>query len=179
VPIAFVGNGERLEDLEQFYPDRVVSRLLGMGDVLSLIERAEQAIDVDDARRLEEKVRNDEFTLEDFREQLQAIKKMGPLEQIMGMLPGMGNLKQLAQNKPDDRQIGRVEAIISSMTPEERRSSHIINGSRRKRIARGSGTSVQEINQLLRQYAQMRKMFKNMGKPSFARRLAGMKMPGM
>jgi signal recognition particle subunit SRP54 len=163
VPIAFVGNGERLEDLEQFYPDRVVSRLLGMGDVLSLIERAEQAIDVEDARRLEEKVRNDEFTLEDFREQLQAIKKMGPLEQIMGMLPGMGNLKQLAQNKPDDRQIGRVEAIISSMTPEERRSSHIINGSRRKRIARGSGTSVEEVNRLLKQFAQMRKMLKAMG----------------
>src|ERR1700730_2725938 len=123
VPIAFVGSGERLEDLEQFYPDRVVSRLLGMGDVLSLIERAEQAIDVEEAGRLEEKVRNDEFTLEDFRDQLQAIKKMGPIEQIIGMLPGIGNLKQLAANKPDDKQIGRIEAIISSMTPEERRSS--------------------------------------------------------
>jgi signal recognition particle subunit SRP54 len=163
VPIAFVGSGERLEDLEQFYPDRVVSRLLGMGDVLSLIERAEEAIDVEDARRFEEKVRNDEFTLEDFRDQLQSIKKMGPLEQIIGMLPGMGNLKQLAQNKPDDRQIGRVEAIIGSMTPEERRSSHIINGSRRKRIARGSGTSVEEVNRLLKQFAQMRKMLKAMG----------------
>jgi signal recognition particle subunit SRP54 len=163
VPIAFVGSGERLEDLEQFYPDRVVSRLLGMGDVLSLIERAEQALDVEEAQRLEEKVRNDEFTLEDFRNQLQAIKKMGPLEQIIGMLPGMSNLKQLAQNKPDDRQIGRVEAIISSMTPEERRSSHIINGSRRKRIARGSGTSVEEVNRLLKQFAQMRKMLKAMG----------------
>ena len=163
VPIAFVGSGERLEDLEQFYPDRVVSRLLGMGDVLSLIERAEEAIDVEEARRFEEKVRNDEFTLEDFRDQLQSIKKMGPLEQIIGMLPGMGNLKQLAQNKPDDRQIGRVEAIIGSMTPEERRSSHIINGSRRKRIARGSGTSVEEVNRLLKQFAQMRKMLKAMG----------------
>ena len=138
VPIAFIGSGERLEDLEQFHPDRVVSRMLGMGDVLSLIERAEQAIDVEDAQRLEEKVRNDEFTLEDFRDQLQAIKKMGPLEQIIGMLPGMGNLKQLAQNKPDDKQIGRVEAIISSMTPDERRRSDIINGSRRKRIARAA-----------------------------------------
>ncbi|HEV3217939.1 MAG TPA: signal recognition particle protein [Vicinamibacterales bacterium] len=163
VPIAFVGSGERLEDLEQFYPDRVVSRLLGMGDVLSLIERAEQAIDVEEAQRLEAKVRTEGFTLEDFRDQLQAIKKMGPLEQIIGMLPGMGNLKQLAQNKPDDRQIGRVEAIISSMTPEERRSSHIINGSRRKRIARGSGTSVEEVNRLLKQFAQMRKMLKAMG----------------
>jgi signal recognition particle subunit SRP54 len=163
VPIAFAGNGERLEDLEQFHPDRVVSRMLGMGDVLSLIERAEQAIDVEDAQRLEEKVRNDEFTFEDFRDQLQAIKKMGPLEQIIGMLPGMGNLKQLAQNKPDDKQIGRVEAIISSMTREERCSSHIINGSRRKRIARGSGTTVEEVNRLLKQFAQMRKMLKAMG----------------
>jgi len=163
VPIAFVGSGERLEDLEQFYPDRLVSRLLGMGDVLSLIERAEQAIDVEEAKRLEEKVRKDEFTLEDFRDQLQAIKKMGPLEQIIGMLPGMGNLKQLAQNKPDDKQIGRIEAMISSMTPDERRSTHIINGSRRKRIARGSGTSVEEVNRLLKQFAQMRKMLKAMG----------------
>ena len=163
VPIAFIGSGERLEDLEQFHADRVVSRMLGMGDVLSLIERAEQSIDVEDAQRLEEKVRNNEFTLEDFRDQLQAIKKMGPLEQIIGMLPGMGNLKQLAQNKPDDKQIGRVEAIISSMTPDERRRSDIINGSRRKRIARGSGTSVEEVNRLLKQFAQMRKMLKAMG----------------
>jgi signal recognition particle subunit SRP54 len=163
VPIAFVGSGERLEDLEPFYPDRVVSRLLGMGDVLSLIERAEQAIDVEEAERLEEKVRNDEFTLEDFRDQLQAIKKMGPIEQIIGMLPGIGNLKQLAANKPDDKQIGRIEAMISSMTPEERKNSHIMNGSRRKRIARGSGTTVEEVNRLLKQFAQMRKMLKAMG----------------
>jgi signal recognition particle subunit SRP54 len=163
VPIAFVGNGERLEDLEPFHSDRVVSRLLGMGDVLSLIERAEQAIDVEDAQRLEEKVRNDGFTLDDFRDQLQAIKKMGPLEQIVGMLPGMGNLKQLANQKPDEKQIGRVEAIISSMTLDERRRSDIINGSRRKRIARGSGTSVEDVNRLLKQFTQMRKMLKAMG----------------
>jgi signal recognition particle subunit SRP54 len=163
VPIAFVGSGERLEDLEQFYPDRLVSRLLGMGDVLSLIERAEQAIDIEEAQKLEEKVRKDEFTLEDFREQLQAIKKMGPLEQIIGMIPGMGNIKQLAQQKPDEKQIGRIEAIISSMTPQERRRSDIINGSRRKRIARGSGTSVEEVNRLLKQFVQMRKMLKVMG----------------
>ena len=163
VPIAFVGSGERLEDLEPFYPERVVSRLLGMGDVLSLIERAEQAIDVEDAQRLEAKVRNDELTLDDFREQLQAIKKMGPLEEIVGMLPGMGNLKQLAQQKPDEKQVGRVEAIIGSMTKEERRSSHIIDGSRRKRIARGSGTSVEEVNRLLKQFAHVRKMLKAMG----------------
>jgi signal recognition particle subunit SRP54 len=163
VPIAFVGSGERLEDLEQFYPDRLVSRMLGMGDVLSLIERAEQAIDVEEAQKLEQKVRNNEFTLEDFRDQLQAIKKMGPLEQIIGMIPGMGNIKQLAQQKPDDKQIARIEAIINSMTPDERRRSDIINGSRRKRIARGSGTSVEEVNRLLKQFVQMRKMLKVMG----------------
>ncbi len=163
VPIAFVGSGERLEDLEQFYPDRLVSRLLGMGDVLSLIERAEQAIDIEEAQKLEEKVRKDEFTLEDFRDQLQAIKKMGPLEQIIGMMPGMGNMKQLAQQKPDDKQIGRIEAMISSMTPHERRRSDLINGSRRKRIARGSGTTVEEVNRLLKQFVQMRKMLKVMG----------------
>jgi signal recognition particle subunit SRP54 len=163
VPIAFVGSGERLEDLEQFYPDRLVSRLLGMGDVLSLIERAEQAIDIEQAQKLEEKVRKDDFTLEDFRDQLQAIKKMGPLEQIIGMLPGMGNIKQLAQQKPDDKQIGRIEAMINSMTPHERRRSEVINGSRRKRIARGSGTTVEEVNRLLKQFVQMRKMLKMVG----------------
>ena len=163
VPIAFVGSGERLEDLEQFYPDRLVSRLLGMGDVLSLIERAEQAIDIEEAQKLEEKVRKDEFTLEDFRDQLQAIKKMGPLEQIIGMMPGMGNMKQLAQQKPDDKQIGRIEGMINSMTPHERRRSDLINGSRRKRIARGSGTTVEEVNRLLKQFVQMRKMLKVMG----------------
>jgi signal recognition particle subunit SRP54 len=163
VPIAFVGSGERLEDLEQFYPDRLVSRLLGMGDVLSLIERAEQAIDIEEAQKLEEKVRKDDFTLDDFRDQLQAIKKMGPLDQIIGMLPGMGNMKQLAQQKPDGKQIERIEAMINSMTPHERRRSDVINGSRRKRIARGSGTTVEEVNRLLKQFVQMRKMLKVMG----------------
>src|SRR6185295_7314189 len=163
VPIAFVGSGERLEDLEPFRPDRVVSRVLGMGDVLSLIERAEQAIDRDDAERLEQKIRANEFTLEDFRDQLRTIRKMGPLEQIMGMLPGMGNLKALAQNKPDEKQMARVEAIIGSMTPDERRKQHIINGSRRKRIAKGSGTTVEEVNRLLKQFVQMQKMLKQLG----------------
>jgi signal recognition particle subunit SRP54 len=163
VPIAFAGSGERLEDLEPFHPERVVSRVLGMGDVLSLIERAEAAIDVEDAERLEEKIRANDFTLEDFRDQLKTIKKMGPLEQIMGMLPGMGNLKALGENKPDDKQIARVEAIINSMTPEERRKQHIINGSRRKRIARGSGTSVEDVNRLLKQFVQMQKMLKSLG----------------
>ena len=163
VPIAFVGTGERLEDLEPFHPERVVSRVLGMGDVLSLLERAEAAIDVDEAQRLEEKIRSNEFTLEDFRDQLRTLKRMGPLEQILGMLPGMGNIKALAENKPDEKQLARVEAIISSMTPEERRKQHIINGSRRKRIARGSGTSVEEVNRLLKQFVQMQKMLKSLG----------------
>ena len=178
VPIAFAGSGERLEDLEPFHPERVVSRVLGMGDVLSLIERAEAAIDVEDAERLEEKIRANEFTLEDFRDQLKTIKKMGPLEQIMGMLPGMGNLKALAQNKPDEKQMDRVEAIINSMTPDERRKQHIINGSRRKRIAKGSGTSVEDVNRLLKQFVEMRKVLKSMGGFSGAgfkqRRLMGM-----
>ena len=163
VPIAFVGSGERLEDLEPFHPERVVSRVLGMGDVLSLIERAEAAIDHDDAERLEEKIRANEFTLGDFRDQLSTIRKMGPIEQIVGMLPGMGNLQALAENKPDEKQMGRIEAIIDSMTPDERRKQHIINGSRRKRIAKGSGTSVEEVNKLLKQFVQMQKMLKSLG----------------
>jgi signal recognition particle subunit SRP54 len=166
VPIAFAGSGERLEDLEPFHPERVVSRVLGMGDVLSLIEKAEAAIDVDDAAKLEAKIRSNEFTLEDFRDQLKTLKKMGPLEQIVGMLPGMGNIKALAGGRPpgvDDKQIERTEAIINSMTPVERRKQHIINGSRRKRIAKGSGTSVEEVNRLLKQFVQMQKMLKQLG----------------
>ena len=163
VPIAFVGSGERLEDLELFHPERIVSRVLGMGDVLSLIEKAEAAIDEDDAAKLEEKIRANEFTLEDFRDQLKTIRKMGPLESIIGMIPGMGNLKALAENKPDEKQLSRIEAIISSMTPDERRKQHIINGSRRKRIAKGSGTSVEEVNRLLKQFVQMQKMLKSLG----------------
>jgi signal recognition particle subunit SRP54 len=165
VPIAFVGSGERLQDLEPFHPDRVVSRVLGMGDVLSLIEKAEEAVSVEEAETLERKIRLDEFTLEDFRDQLRTIKKMGPVEQILGMLPGMGNLKQLAANRDavDDKQLARVEAMINSMTPKERRNHAVINGSRRKRIARGSGTSVEEVNRLLKQFVQMKKMLKQIG----------------
>jgi signal recognition particle subunit SRP54 len=166
VPIAFVGSGERLEDLEPFHPERVVARVLGMGDVLSLIEKAEAAISQDDAERLEEKIRTNEFTLEDFRDQLKTIRKMGPIESIIGMLPGLGNIKALADKQaPEDgaKQMSRVEAIIGSMTPDERRKQHIINGSRRKRIARGSGTSVEEVNRLLKQFVQMQKMLKSLG----------------
>jgi signal recognition particle subunit SRP54 len=165
VPIAFVGSGERLQDLEPFHPDRVVSRVLGMGDVLSLIEKAEEAVSLEDAEKLERKIRQDEFTLEDFRDQLRTIKKMGPLEQIVGMLPGMGGLKELAANRQniDDKQLAHVEAIINSMTPKERNNHQLINGSRRKRIAKGSGTSVEEVNRLLKQFIQMKKMLKQLG----------------
>jgi signal recognition particle subunit SRP54 len=165
VPIAFVGSGERLQDLEPFHPDRVVSRVLGMGDVLSLIEKAEEAVTQEDAEKLERKIRQNDFTLEDFRDQLITIKKMGPIEQILGMLPGMGGLKQLTANRDalDDRQLGRIEAMINSMTPQERRNHQLINGSRRKRIAKGSGTSVEELNRLLKQFVQMKKMLKQLG----------------
>ena len=165
VPIAFVGSGERLQDLEPFHPDRVVSRVLGMGDVLSLIEKAEGVVSMEDAEKLERKIRKDEFTLEDFRDQLRTIKKMGPIEQILGMLPGMGNLQEMtaARGKVDDGQLARVEAIINSMTPKERRNHQLINGSRRKRIAKGSGATVEEVNKLLKQFVQMKKMLKQIG----------------
>jgi signal recognition particle subunit SRP54 len=163
VPIAFVGSGERPEDFEAFQAERLVSRLLGMGDVLSLIEKAEQAIDREEAERLEEKILQDDFTLEDFRDQLRTIKRMGPLEQVIGMIPGMGSVKQLAEQRPDEKQLARVEAMINSMTPAERRNYKVINGSRRKRIARGSGASVEDVNRLLKQFVQMRKMLKAFG----------------
>jgi signal recognition particle subunit SRP54 len=179
VPIAFVGSGERLEDLELFHPDRIVSRMLGMGDVLSLIEKAEQAIDRDEAEALEEKLRKNEFTLDDFRSQLRTIKRMGPLESVLGMIPGLGNLKQLADNKPDETQMARVEAIICSMTPAERRDHTIINGSRRRRIADGSGTSVQDVNRLLKQFAEMKRVLAMIGQSGMPRLGRGMKLPPM
>ncbi|MGD9903882.1 MAG: signal recognition particle protein [Vicinamibacterales bacterium] len=163
VPIAFVGAGERLEDLEAFHADRFVSRLLGMGDVLSLIEKAEEVIDPAQADDLEQKIRRNTFSLGDFRDQLRTLRKMGPLEHIMKLLPGMGQLKALGDAKPDERQLRRIEAIINSMTPEERDHAEVIDGSRRKRIARGSGTSVEDVNRLLKQYAEMRKMLKMVG----------------
>jgi signal recognition particle subunit SRP54 len=165
VPIAFVGLGERPEDFEAFQAERLVSRLLGMGDVLSLIERAEAAIDDESRERLATKTRLDDFTLDDFRAQLKTLKKMGPLEQVLGMIPGMGALKDLNAEREaiDDQQLVHVGAIIDSMTAGERRNHGIITGSRRKRIARGSGRSVEEVNRLLRQFVQMRKMLKTMG----------------
>jgi signal recognition particle subunit SRP54 len=134
-----------------------------MGDVLSLIEKAEQVIDQDQAKQLEAKIRRDQFTLEDFRDQLRTLRRMGPLEHLLGMIPGMPSLKEAAPDGIDEKQVNRVEAIINSMTPHERRSHQVINGSRRKRIARGSGTSVEEVNRLLKQFVQMRKMLKVVG----------------
>jgi signal recognition particle subunit SRP54 len=164
VPIAFVGVGERPQDFEPFHADRLVSRMLGMGDVLTLIERAEAALDDDTREKLEKKTRLDDFTLEDFADQLKTLKKMGPLEQVLGMIPGMGALKQAAKAgaQVDDKQLSRVQAIISSMTPAERNDHQLLNGSRRKRIARGSGTTVEDVNRLLKQFVEMRKMLKTM-----------------
>ena len=181
-PIKFIGVGEKFDALEPFHPDRIVGRILGMGDIMSLIEKAEQKIDKHKASEMATRaLSGDGFSLEDFREQLRQVKKMGSLQSLIGMLPSVGPFSglQKAVDHVDENQINRVEAIISSMTAHERAHHDVINGSRRKRIARGSGTTVQEVNNLLRQYAQMKKMFKQMGKASFARRLAGMKMPGM
>jgi signal recognition particle subunit SRP54 len=181
-PIKFIGVGEKYDALEPFHPDRIVSRILGMGDILSLIERAEQTVDKKKAQDMAARaLSGDGFSLEDFRDQLQQVKKMGSMQNLMGMLPSVGPFAGLQKHadKIDEKQISHVEAIINSMTAHERHHHDVINGSRRKRIARGSGTTVQEVNNLLRQYAQMRKMFKQMGKGSFMRRMAGMKMPGM
>jgi signal recognition particle subunit SRP54 len=181
-PIKFIGVGEKYDALEPFHPDRIVGRILGMGDILSLIEKAEQQLDKKKQEEFARKaLSGDGFSLEDFRDQLRQVKKLGSLQSIMGMLPKVGAFAGLdkAADKVDESQLVRVEAMINSMTPHERDHHEVINGSRRKRIARGSGTTVQEVNQLLRQYAQMKKMFKQMGKASFGRRLAGMKLPGM
>ncbi|MBQ1914020.1 MAG: signal recognition particle protein [Selenomonadaceae bacterium] len=164
-PIKFVGMGEKLEPLEPFYPDRMASRILGMGDVLSLVEKAQAAFDVEEARKLEKKLRKDEFTLDDFLAQMQQVKKLGSLDTILGMIPGMGSVKkQLAGQDIDlnGKEMRQIEAIITSMTPKERADISIINGSRRKRIAMGSGTKVQDVNKLLKQFGEMRKMMKKM-----------------
>src|SRR5450432_2214271 len=181
-PIKFIGVGEKYDALEPFHPDRIVSRILGMGDILSLIEKAEQNVDKKRAQEMASRaLTGDGFSLEDFRDQLRQLKKMGSIQNLMGMLPSVGPFAGIQKHadKVDEKQLSRVEAIINSMTQHERLHHDVINGSRRKRIARGSGTSVQEVHNLLRPYAQMRKMFKQIGKPSFARRMAGMKMPGM
>jgi signal recognition particle subunit SRP54 len=160
-PIKFAGMGEKLSDLEPFYPDRMASRILGMGDVLSLIEKAQESFDEKKALELEKKMRSQQFTFEDFLDQMQQLKKMGPLNQVLGMIPGM-NAKALQNVDIDEKKMGHVEAIIKSMTRQERLDPSIINGSRRKRIAVGSGTTIQEVNKLLKDFEEMRKMFKMM-----------------
>jgi signal recognition particle subunit SRP54 len=162
-PIKFIGVGEKMDALEVFHPERMASRILGMGDILSLIEKAEAAIDVDEAAALEKKIRKDGFTLEDFRSSFQQIKKMGPLQDLLGMVPGL-NSKALKGIQVDEKKLGRMEAILNSMTAKERLYPTILNGSRRKRIARGSGTTVQDVNRLLKQYTQTRKVMKKFGK---------------
>lgn len=164
-PIKFVGAGEKLEALEPFYPDRMASRILGMGDVLTLIEKAQTAFDAEEAKKMEKAFRKNEFTLDDFLSQLNQVKKLGSFENILGMIPGMGGLKKKLGDVDIDmngKEIKHIEAIIRAMTPEEKRNTKIINGSRRKRIAMGSGTKVQEVNKLLKQFDEMKKMMKKM-----------------
>ncbi len=175
-PIKFIGVGEKYDALEPFHPERMASRILGMGDVVSLVEKAQESIDSDKAAKLEKKLRRQEFTLEDFQDQLKQIKKMGPLQDILSMMPG-AHSKAMKNVQVDDRALVRVEAIINSMTPEERRRPQILNGSRRKRIAFGSGTSVQDVNRLIKQFDQMRKMMKTMAKGGAGRGRMNNNMP--
>jgi signal recognition particle subunit SRP54 len=161
-PILFASTGEKIEDFDKFHPDRMAQRILGMGDVLSLIEKAEQQVDEDEAEALQEKMRRDQFTLDDFLKQMKQVRKMGPLSGILGMLPGMGAMKQLKNADVDESELDRVQAIILSMTPQERANPGLINGSRRKRIAAGSGTKVQSVKQLVKQFDQMRVLMKSM-----------------
>jgi len=173
-PVKFVGMGEKYDALEVFHPDRLASRIIGMGDVMSLIEKAQEVVDQKQALAT---LKKDTFTLEDFRDQLRQIKKLGTMDQILGMLPSVGPFKDMQKAKVDEKELVRTEAIIDSMTPKERRNHQIINGSRRKRIAKGSGTSVQEVNQLLKQYVQAQKMMKTMKSSLFGKRMKGLKMP--
>ena len=167
-PIKFIGVGEKIDALEPFHPDRMASQILGMGDVLSLIEKAQSEFDEKEALKLEKKLKKSQFDLEDFQAQLQQMKKLGSLEQVLGMLPGMGQLKKLKQFKPDEKELVKIEAIINSMTKGERRQYKIINGSRRRRIARGSGTTVQDVNRLLKNFTQTKKMVERFTKKGYA-----------
>jgi len=177
-PILYASTGEKIDQLERFHPERMASRILGMGDVLSLIEKAEEVTDRDQAEALERKIRKQQFTLEDFLDQMRQVRKMGPLQNVLGMMPGMGKaMKQLRQVNMDDAELDRLEAIILSMTPDERATPALIDGSRRRRIARGSGTTVQAVNQLVKQFAQMRKVMAQLaeGKMPDPQQLMGMK----
>lgn len=166
-PVKLVGMGEKLDAIESFHPDRIANRILGMGDVLSLIEKAQDVIDTEKATELQKKLSANTFTLEDFRDQLRQLRKLGSLEQIMSMIPGLGKMKKMKGLMPDEKELIKIEAIINSMTPLERRKYSIINASRRKRIAKGSGTTIQDVNGLLKNYTMMSKMFKKMKKNKF------------
>jgi signal recognition particle subunit SRP54 len=174
-PIKFASTGEKLDDFDVFHPDRMASRILGMGDVLSLIEKAEESLDEKQAAEMEAKLRRAEFTFEDFLDQLKQVRKMGSLSSILGMLPGVPGMKELKNVQVDDRQLDRIEAMIFSMTGQERRHPDIIDGSRRRRIAAGSGTSVQDVNNLLKQYREMQKMLKMFS----SGKMKGFRLPGM
>jgi signal recognition particle subunit SRP54 len=163
-PIKFAGTGEKLEDFEPFHPERMASRILGMGDVVSLVEKAAETVDVDEAARLQEKMRKGQFTLDDFLGQMRQMKKLGPLESLVGMLPGAGEAMKQADFSKSENELKRMEGMICSMTPQERRSPQILNASRRRRIAAGSGTTVAELNTLLNRFNQMQQMMKKMGK---------------
>ncbi len=176
-PIKFIGVGEKYDALEVFYPDRIVSRILGMGDILSLIEKAEEKIDKQKALEVHRKLQTDTFTLEDLRDQLRQVRGMGPMDQMLGMLPKVGIFKDAGKANVDEKELTHIEAIIDSMTPQERRNHEIINGRRRKRIAKGSGTSVQQVNQVLKQYFQMRKMMKSFSQNFLGRQLDRLKVP--
>jgi signal recognition particle subunit SRP54 len=178
-PLKFVGLGEKFDALEPFHPDRVASRILGMGDVLSIIEKVEAEVDQKQAEEMQRKLIENEFTLEDFRGQIRQLRKLGPLESILSMMPQVGVLKDLKNVKVDEKEIIRVVAIIDSMTSRERANHMLINGSRRRRIARGSGTTVQEVNQLLKQYSQMRKMMKSFSGGFLGRKLGKLKLPNL
>jgi signal recognition particle subunit SRP54 len=163
-PLKFIGTGEKSNALEAFHPDRMASRILGMGDALTLIEKAQTMMDQKKAEDFEKKLRKNQFTLEDFRDQMISVRKMGSFSDLIKMIPGLGNSKQMKQLNVDEKELVRIEAIINSMTPEERNKHSIINGSRRKRIARGSGTRVQDVNKLLKNYTQVMKIMKKINK---------------
>ena len=176
-PLKFVGTGEKLDAIEAFHPDRVASRILGMGDVMSFIEKMEQTIDQKKAEEMQRKLITDDFTLEDFRDQLKQLRKLGPLESLLGMMPQVGPMKQLKDVKVDEKELTRVVAIIDSMTPAERANHMLINGARRRRIAKGSGTSVNDVNNLLKQYGQARKMMKSMSGGLLGKKMGKFKLP--
>jgi signal recognition particle subunit SRP54 len=166
-PIKFVGTGEKINALEVFHPERMASRILGMGDVLTLVEKARTAVDEKTSRELERKIRKNEFSLDDFKNQIAQMRKMGSLQDIIGMIPGLNKIKAVSQITPDDKELVKITAMIDSMTHKERLNHQLIDGQRRKRIARGSGTSVQDVNRLLKNYAEMRKMMKKMATKGF------------